>query len=626
MRKILLAALALFTLTVILAVALPIVISSETVRNTLLERAKEITGREMQFSGDPAVLWSPFLGIEIHDVTFHDSLEGENAKPILSMPVLTARLDLSSALRGKVEIDRFKFVRPVFSLHILPSGQSNWAFPDGKVWEALQEATRLRDATPTGSLADTSALQQIGLGIFTVEDGIIEYVNKQTGRNESVTNFNGELNWADTRSPWTFTGNAIWRGEIFNVVTTAQMPVMLLAGGQSAVTTTIRSKPFNLKFTGEMNRLADLYFNGELAVDSPSLRRMVNILGGNTEPGASFSVFSANGTISGTIKQFQLDGAQIVLDGNEGTGTIRLSQTDTKVTKINGTLASALFDARPYIETSVIAGDEDEGTSLLPILDNSEIDIRLSAKKMLVGESEITDFAGGIMAKDGALVVDVGNAYLSEGLIVGKLGAERRDGQLQLTAEMNIGPVNPSNLKFFGSVSAIRPNGTSNLAIKLTTWGRNTDDLAQNLDGSFIMKMERGLLTGLDFSNIRSSIENTDVTAENVPIASTIAQTTVTDFKFSATVNRGVAWIQDSSFNVQDYVAKFSGKADLRFSNLAIWGSLTRESTDSDQPAPHQFFLGGTLNQPLFVPDAYSVIPFSDHPPLSGEPGPAPGN
>jgi len=258
---------------------------------------------------------------------------------------------------------------------------------------------------------------------------------------------------------------------------------------------------------------------------------------------------------------------------------------------------------------------------LLPILDESEIDIRLSAKRMLLGDTELTDFAGGFMAKDGALVIDIGNAFLANGLLVGKVGAERENGQLNLNANLNLGQVNPSNLNILGSLSAIKPNGNSNISIKLTTFGKDIEGLSQHLDGTLSLKMERGLLAGLNFSNIKTSIEESAGESENVTIASAIAQTAVTDFIFDAKVNNGVAWVSDSGFKVQDYTARFSGKADLRFSNLAIWGSLEKEATDTNPAAPHKFFLGGTLARPLFVPDILSELPTTPTPLLQDDPG-----
>ena len=86
MKRIVLTGLIVMFVAIAAAVALPFIISSETVRSALLERAREITGREMRFSGDPSVLLNPFLGIEIRDVTFHDSYSDADAKPILSMP------------------------------------------------------------------------------------------------------------------------------------------------------------------------------------------------------------------------------------------------------------------------------------------------------------------------------------------------------------------------------------------------------------------------------------------------------------------------------------------------------------------------------------------------------------
>ena len=258
-KRMLIAAFGILALLAIITVALPFAISSDSVRTHLLQRAKEVTGREMAFSGNPRVSLRPFLGIEINDVVFRDQFGADSSTPILSMPKLKGRLSLAAALSGEVKLTEFQFVRPKFNLKIYSTGQSSWQFPEGKVWATLDDARRIRSETPTNETPDMSKLTAISLGKFTILDGIIEYENEITGNSETITNFNGILQWTDTRSPWSFDGNGIWRGDVMRMKSSAQSPLMLMAGGSSAITAQIESEPLKLDFVGEANRLADLF-------------------------------------------------------------------------------------------------------------------------------------------------------------------------------------------------------------------------------------------------------------------------------------------------------------------------------------------------------------------------------
>ena len=113
-------------------VALPLLVSSEAVRETMIERARQITGREMQFTGTPEITFYPFLGIELNNVTFRDAYGPKDAPPLLQMPVLNGKLSVTAALSGSIEVTEFHFVRPVFNLSVYETGRTNW------LWQCQQ--------------------------------------------------------------------------------------------------------------------------------------------------------------------------------------------------------------------------------------------------------------------------------------------------------------------------------------------------------------------------------------------------------------------------------------------------------------------------------------------------------
>lgn len=617
MKRLLFIVAAVIGMMAVVAMALPLVISSDAVRQSLIERAREITGREMTFSGDPSVSFSPFLGIEIQNVVFRDPFAVDDAPPILSMPELRAELSLASALKGNIVISHFRFIRPEFHLKIYSTGQTSWTFPQGKVWKTLAEGRMVRDNTLPGEPPDIGAISNVSLGTFSVSDGMIVYDNAITGTNETVTNFNGTLSWPDIRSAWKFSGNGIWRGDVFNLVSTAEQPIMLLAGGNSNITAEISSEPLNIRFTGDANRFADLYWNGRVELTSPSLRRVINLLGGAVEPGSTFSNFSASGNISGTIDQFQLKDAALSLDGNKGTGSFGITQTATGTARISGTLAYSSFDAAPYLlALKERATGERSGASLLGLFRETALDLRLSSAKVILPESEFRNFAGGILASDGRMMIDIGNANLDDGLLVGSVEAEDKPHTMALAANLNLSRIDPSQLPYLKNVIAVRPAGRSNIRIKLASWGEDVDTLAGNLEGSFQLAMARGVLRGLNFSAIRASLVEPNGSSDNIRIGLEGGETPVSDLELDIPINRGVAHIQQCRFSVGDFSAELWGKADLRLGNLAIWGNLktAKETPPTEQAGAKQFFLGGTLRQPLFVPEVFAGFPGEERP------------
>ena len=604
MKKLLITGGILLATLAIGAITLPFLISSEAVRSNLLERAREITGREMQFTGDPRVSFSPFLGIEIQDVVFGKSGATPGSEPILTMPYLRAKLSFASALRGQIVIDEFQFFQPNFNLKLYASGNTSWAFSNGEVWRTLQEAKDVRANTPTGSQPDLEKLSDVRLGKFTVISGTVEYQNERYGRTETITNFNGTLVWPNIRSGWMFKGDGIWRGDGVTIATTAETPIMLLAGGSSKATAEIRSETANFSFNGEANRFSDLFISGKLETSASSLRKMIGIFGGNVGVGSNFSNFKASGNISGTFNDLQLESAVVELDGNKFTGGLRLSILQNKTNQLNGTLASPLVDLAPYF-TGLEAG---EGIgSAFDILHQTGIDLRMSAAKMKLAGVEISDFAGGLIVKDGVVKIDVGNSSIGEGIVVGSVETSKTDNTLSVAISADGGAINLASLNILNSESSIRPVGRSDVKLRLDMKGSNIDEMIDNLNGEFSLSMNQGQLIGLDFRGIRSSLAEDEKKQENIQIGNSALQTQVSEFELKAIINRGVGWVQGSRFKIEEYNAAMSGKADLRSGNLALWGMLSEENA-TNAPKNTQFFLGGTIGEPLFVPSINGVF------------------
>ena len=605
MKKLLFSGLTLLGVLVLLALALPFLISSDAVRSSLLNRAQEITGREMQFNGDPRVSFSPFLGIEIRDVVFTSYNAGSDQNPILRMPILRAKLNFTAALRGQVTIDEFQFIQPEFNIRIFANGETNWAFPNGKVWRSLQEAKTVRETTETGTQPKIENLTDLNLGRFSVISGVINYQNDTSERNETITNFNGSLLWPNIKAGWTFNGEGIWRGDIVNMNLTAATPVMLMAGGSSKLNAQIKSETINVDFEGETNRFSDLFFIGKASATAPSLRKMIGFFGGQSGVGSNLLDFKASGNLSGTLKDLQIESAAISLDGNSYSGGLRFTNQLNKTNKISGTLASPVLDLTPYV-TGLMSDAGLKG--VFDILNQAETDLRLSASTMQVGGLKLSNFAGGFMVKDKNVKLDIGNAGIGDGIIVGNLQAIQNGDVYEVSAKIDAAAIDIASMEALEFISGIRPVGKSDIKLQLTSNGKEFADLAKETNGDFSIGMKSGQLLGLNFGDIRSLLNEATETQSNIRIGNSPKQTQVSDFALNTLINRGVGWVHDSQFKVDEFDVKMSGKADLRSGNLALWGIIAKQDAKT-LPESSQFFLGGTLAEPLYVPQFGSALP-----------------
>jgi AsmA protein len=612
MKKIIIPGVAAAAVIALAVAALPLLISGDMVRTSLLDRARAITGREMQFAGNPKVLFWPFLGVEISDVNFRDDIGGSTAPPILSMPKLKGKLSIPSALQGKVVFSEFQFIRPKFNLKVYSTGQTSWSFPDGKVWGVLEDARKLRDQAAPDGPVDVSQLEDIRLGRFIVEDGIVEFENEITGIAENITNLNGTMDWPTIRSASTFSGRGIWRGDEILLKSSAQLPVMLFAGGSSPITLDVDSNPFVLRFSGEANRLSGIFASGKMSLVTPSLRRLANLFGAELEPGSSLSEFQASGNVSATFEQIEMSDGKFNLDGNVASGTLRLASAETGNLRLSGTLAYDSFDFAPYALGAEMAATGDDGASLIEIASSIEADLRFSAARASIGSLNVTNLAGGVIAKGGKLMFDIGNADLGAGVLVAKLEADEEDGVPVFQGTFNLTGIDLGQFPAFRENSRIYLSGASDLRAKISARGNGFQQLVRNLDGTVNVKMASGKISGLDYPGIIAGLESSNTEAAGSAFANAAAATNVTQLEINANINRGVAWIRNSGFAVAGRPAHLIGKIDLPLGSMALWSYVSDKSATPEQQArptglpsdtSRRFFLGGTLTQPLFLPE-----------------------
>ena len=152
--------------------ALPFLVSSESVRVRIIEQAQTLTGRRMSFRAAPKVFFNPYLGIAIDSVIFEGPNRRPEDPPLVEMEELRGRVAILPALIGRVEVTQYQFVRPRFNLKVFADGHVSWQFPNGKVWQLLEQAREKRQATEPNAKVDLSGIKWQR----QFSEGLAEYV------------------------------------------------------------------------------------------------------------------------------------------------------------------------------------------------------------------------------------------------------------------------------------------------------------------------------------------------------------------------------------------------------------------------------------------------------------------
>ncbi|MEL6948183.1 MAG: AsmA family protein, partial [Pseudomonadota bacterium] len=97
-------------LMVVVVVAAPLVMSSETVKARIEAQLSDVTGRRVRLAGDSSVSINPYLGVTYFDVTIGQAqgqagAQGE-AAPLVTIEEMRAQLGFLALLRGEITLSR----------------------------------------------------------------------------------------------------------------------------------------------------------------------------------------------------------------------------------------------------------------------------------------------------------------------------------------------------------------------------------------------------------------------------------------------------------------------------------------------------------------------------------------
>ena len=580
-------------------VALPFLVSSESVRARIIEQAETLTGRQMSFRAAPKVFFNPYLGIAIDSVIFEGPKRRPEDPPLVEMEELRGRVAILPALLGRVEITQYEFVRPRFNLRVFDDGHASWAFPGGEVWQLLDRARAARQATEPNAKVDLTGIDSLKIGRFQVVDGTIAYENEQTGASELLTNVNASLNWPESTSSWTIDGATIWRDEALDFSIRTSQPLLLMAGGTSSASATIKSGAFQFTFSGDADMLASLHLAGSASLSAPSIPRLVNLFGGDMETGSTAGQFSASGDVKGTLKQVQLTEAELSFDGNKGRGVLQLTRGGERP-QINATLAFRSFDFTPYLASLRQEAEINRpGLAGLQLLERVDTDIRLSAGEARLGKLAIGNLAGALSLRNGELSFELGNGDLYGGVAMGSLTISKTENGVAFDSEASL-----SGAQLSPALDALYPAGVVKLntvgEVKLNAKSNGTSvrEVVDGLSGWVTLKTGKGTMTGADLDRLLQAGTEEDDTAVLRLSGNTSFDALDGNFLF----DQGAVWVRGIELTSKALIARLTGRADLASGGLALRVRLAEASaTGAGREA--RLFVGGVASSPLVTRD-----------------------
>ncbi len=580
---------AILAATVLVA---PRLVSHGAIRAQIEQRFLALTGREVTFSEEPKFLLTPLPHIVVRNL----SVAGTGQQPekaVLQISQLIGRVSLGALLRGKLEIAEYELIRPKLRVFIDGGGNLTWPGAESALAGVLRQAKSLREATAPNEKVDFSGLARIPVGQFTIVDGTLEFQSLDSAKVESATNLGASIFWDNFAAPLSVSGNVIFRNEKLDFSLRSENPLAFAAGAASTGELKLNCGAFAFSFAGAANMISGLHASGKASLSSASLRRLLSFLQFPVEPGATFGEFAASGNLSATPAKYELQDANVGLDGNKARGVVLLSVGANQRPQINGTLAFSVLDLTPYWnaarqETLNPSGD----LGAFDMLDLMESDLRISVPSGKLGALSIADLAASIVLRNSELSFDVGNATLFGGTLMGKFSIVRKGGLVTMQTKASLdGYALAEAMKLVPS-GAFRLTGTTRSSLQALSSGKTISELMERFAGEISLKTGPGALSGIDLAAIAAA----SAKAKPSDAITLGGATDYANLTASLFFDRSHLWLSELRLNGPKASALVSGRTDFSSGGLALQVSSRGTATPG---ASANMFIGGVLGEPL---------------------------
>ncbi len=533
------------------ALAVPLLVSPDLIKQRIAERIATASGRQVTLAGEPSLSIYPHLAVTIDHLTIANP-KGMGDDPFLVADEVTTRLRLLPLLTGRVQFDAFELVRPRVHLITDEAGHSNWQMAGN-------------DSNGGPAIAD------LALGRLQIASGTVIYDDLANKRHEEIDALDLDLSWTAAESGVSGNGKLQWRGESIEFNGSVANPLALFAGNGSAVRFAVASTPLRVSFNGNALGVDGANLEGDASVSTPSLRKVVAWLGTPLGNGSILGPASIEGKLAWHGSGLLFSKAKLSLDGNDAQGVMSLDFGGARPT-VQGTFASAKLDLSPYFE-AVRADMSANGpwpfaATRLPVADLVDCDLRLSASEVLIGAIRMTGVGATGTIKDGAVTVNIGQAQVYGGklgaTIAAKMDSDRLVGHVKASID---GALTQAPLKDLLDIGVL--SGKAQASIDISAAGATWGALVQSIAGDASIAVVDGTLAGIDMKAIATRM--IDPLAEPMPLGDGSAS--FDELAGTLVIANSILSTSDLTLKGKDYAVALTGRGSL------VTGSVEANAT-----------------------------------------------
>lgn len=580
----------LVALLLVFGVVLSWFLNRDEVRAAVEAQIRAATGFELAVDGDTTVSLFPVTAVTFKQVRLR---EADAAEPALAVDELTANLRFFPLLMRRFEIADLDLTRPHIFISRGGKGESNWTPLIGRLAAAVKAGTG----------------PQVSFSEIRIRDGELTYRSEPEAALEKLSDIDVSLAWPAISRSFAATGQFDWRGERIDASVNVGDLGAALTGQRSALRVRAGGSLMKAAFDGAMLGGATPATEGTLIADTPSLRSAFRWIGEDIpEGGDGFGRFALKAHTSISSNTIALTNVNVELDGNAAEGVLSYGTEGLRRT-LQATLAAEALDLTPYAGTLRLLASGAHDWNRQPFdlhgFSGLDLDMRLSAARVTIGNTKIGRTALGANLRDGAFTLSIGEAQLYGGLARGSLGITRSDKAADVKARMQLVDVDLESC--LGELFGFRRiAGRGNLTAALDASGSSPFALMQTLTGDVALRGHDGALTGFNVEQLLRRLERRPLSGAG---DFRNGRTPFDQLNAALRVVDGLATIQDMRLEGSGVRLVMTGDASVPAREFDMKGVASLLSSPDASPSFElPFVLQGPWDDPLLFPDSDSLI------------------
>ncbi len=562
-------------------------ISADAARTQVLSEIRAVTGLNPILRGTAKVSLFPTGRVSFYDVAL-----GEAGHPALTAQRLTARLRFFPLLIGRVEIADVSLERPTIAVDLEPNGRSNWS---GLI-ESLARSQK------------PNALRLAAFSEMRIDHGTVVVRNQLHKISETFDSVNFSLAWPSISKSFGATGRFVWHDEPLDLTVTLGDFPAALAGSRTGLKVRIAGDPMKAAFEGAISVKPTLKVEGTLAADAASLRDALVWFGQKPLPGGGFGRFAIKAQTNVMGGKIALSNVNVELDGNSAEGVLTFA-TDGRQT-LQGTLAADTLDLTPYVSTvRLLTANQREWNNARITLDGlsgGDLDLRLSAGKVVLSNAKLGRTAIAANLRGGNLVVTVGEAQAYGGVIKGSLSLANFNAGVDVKSQLHFIDVDLESC--LGQLFGLRRlEGKGDISFSVEGAGDSVLAVTRTLNGTASLTGTKGALAGLNVEQLLRRLERRPLSGGG---EFRTGRTPFEKITVTLKINQGTVSVDDVKIDGSAVRLALAGSASIPARELDLKGtaSLVSIAKPGANPFELPFIVQGSWDDPIMLPDPEALI------------------